>query len=107
MKEKIKNLLAFCGRAWRGGVKGKFGLLLALFALIGFARMFMGKVSVQNFAMAAWRLEKEQAQLAAEQEKLAGIERHIELFQNYSPDYIEEVSLKYLNMGDPKTRIIK
>jgi hypothetical protein len=27
--------------------------------------------------------------------------------QNYSPDYVEELGLKYLNIGDPKTKILK
>ena len=38
MKEKIKNLFSFLGRAWSGGIRGKAGIALSLFA--GF--MFIG-----------------------------------------------------------------
>ena len=36
MKDKIKNLFGFIGRAWRGGVRGKFGVFFAAFALLAF-----------------------------------------------------------------------
>ena len=32
---------------------------------------------------------------------------HIDLVQKNSPDYIEELGLKRLNMGDAKTKILK
>ena len=107
MKGKIKNLLNFIGRAWSGGVRGKIGLAFALFAAFMFVQMFLGDVSIQRFAINAWRLNGEQKQLAAEQNKLDSLHRHIELLQSYSPDYVEELGLKYLNIGDPKTKILK
>ena len=107
MKQKIKELLRFLVSGWRGGLRGKVGVVCALFACAMFVRLFFGEVTVQRFVMNIWRLEREQTQLAAEQEKLSLVEHHISLLQDHSPDYVEELSQKYLNMGDPNLRILK
>ena len=107
MKEKIKELLSFTGSAWRGSMRGKIGLVLALFAIFVFIRMFVGETSVQGFVMNYWRQAAEQKQLTAEQAKLAEVSRNVHLIQNHSPDYIEELAQKHLNLGDPRVRILK
>lgn len=107
MKEKIKNFFGFIGRAWTDGIYGKFGIVMLVFALFIFVRMFWGDVNVQKLIINVWRLHGEQEQLAAEQEKLQKIQRHIELLQGYSADYVEELGLKYLNIGDAKYKILK
>ena len=107
MKEKIKNFFGFIGRAWSGGWHGKFGVLATIFAAFSFIRIFWGDVNVQNFIINIWRLNDEQEQLVMEQNKLDAINRHIELLQGYSADYVEELGLKYLNIGDPDTKILK
>ncbi len=107
MKEKIKNFFGFIGRAWSDGIYGKFGIVMLVFALFIFVRMFWGDVNVQKLIINVWRLHGEQEQLAAEVEKLQKIQRHIELLQGYSADYVEELGLKYLNIGDAKYKILK
>ncbi|MCL1785902.1 MAG: hypothetical protein FWG39_02000 [Alphaproteobacteria bacterium] len=107
MKEKIKELLSFAAGAWRGGMRGKIGLLMALFALFAFGRMFVGTTSVQGFIAGNFRLAREQKQLAAEQAKLAEMTEHVRLIQDRSPDFIEELAQKHLNLGDPNLRILK
>ncbi len=107
MKKKIKNLFSFIGRAWSGGIRGKFGVLACLFALFMFLRIFWGDVNVQGFVLNIWRLNKEQATLDAERAKLDTLKRHIELLESYSPDYVSEIGLKYLNIGDSKYKILK
>lgn len=107
MKEKIKNLFSFIGRAWSGSFRGKIGVLLSIFAAFMFVRIFWGEVNLQKFIINIWRMNAEQEQLITEQEKLETINRHIELLQGYSPDYVEELGLKYLNIGDPKAKILK
>ena len=107
MKGKIKNLFSFIGRAWSDGVRGKLGVALAIFATITFVGLFWGDVSLQRFGMNVWHLGQERAHLAAEQSTLNEIKHHIELLQNYSPDYIEELGLRYLNIGDPRVKILK
>jgi len=57
--------------------------------------------------MNIWRLNAAQTQLQAEQAKLEQLEKHIQLVQRNSPDYIEELGLKRLNIGDSKTKILK
>ena len=42
MREKIKNLFGFVGRAWSGGIRGKVGILFAIFAGFMFIRIFWG-----------------------------------------------------------------
>ena len=107
MKEKIKNFFGFLGRAWRGGLRGKAGIFLTLFALVMFGRVFFGEVTVQNFVMGIWRLDAEQQQLTSEVERQNALRRDIDLLQGYSADYVEELGLKYLNIGDPNFKILK
>ena len=107
MKEKIKKFFGFIRRAWSGGFRGKFGVITTVFAAFAFIRIFWGDVNVQNFIINIWRLDAEQEQLATETKKLETINRHIELLQGYSADYVEELGLKYLNIGDPDVKILK
>ncbi|MBR2011961.1 MAG: hypothetical protein IKA08_01700 [Alphaproteobacteria bacterium] len=107
MKGKIKNLFSFIGRAWSGGIRGKFGVMALIFALFMFLRMFWGDVNVQNFVINIWRLNGEQETLATERAKLDALNRHIDLLKSYSPDYVSEMGLKYLNIGDEKYKILK
>lgn len=107
MKEKIKNLFNFLGRAWRGGFRGKMGILFALFAAFMFVRIFWGDVNVTRFVANIWHLDTAREQLATNVAELEKLNRHIELLQSYSPDYVEELGLKYLNIGDPKIKILK
>ena len=107
MKEKIKNFFGFIGRAWIGGWRGKVGILLALFAVFMFVRMFVGYNNVQRFAINIWHLNHERVILEQQTQKLHELRHHIQLLQNYSPDYVEELGLQYLNIGDPKYKILK
>ena len=107
MKEKIKNLFAFMGRAWTAGFHGKLGVIMTLVAVFWSIGIFTGKTTLQGFIANIWRLNAAQVQLQQEQEKLNQLEHHIELVQQNSPDYIEELGLQRLNMGDSKTKILK
>ena len=107
MKGKIKKLFKFLGSAWSGGARGKLGIVFALFAGFMFIGMFWGDVSIQRFGYNVWQLGNERDQLSTEQQTLNELHRHIELLQNYSPDYVEELGLKYLNIGDPRVKILK
>lgn len=107
MKGKIKNLFTFLGSAWSGGARGKLGIILTLFAGFMFVGMFWGDVSIQRFGYNLWQLGNEREQLVAEQTTLKELQHHIALLQNYSPDYVEELGLKYLNIGDPRVKILK
>jgi hypothetical protein len=105
--EKIKNIFIFIGRGWSQSIRGKIGVVALLFALFVIVRMFFGTVSVQKFVMNTWKLDAEEKQLAMEKEKLENVQNHIILIQKHSPDYVEELGLKYLNIGDPNAKILK
>ena len=107
MKDKIKNLFEFIGRAWRGGIRGKFGVFFAAFALLAFVRIFFGEVNVGRFVTNIWHLDAEHAELAAAEKRLETIQNHIKLLKSYSPDYVSELGLRYLNVGDPEFKILK
>ena len=107
MKEKIKNFFGFIGRAWVGGFHGKIGIACAIFALFMFIRMFSGERNVQSFVMNIWHLNHERAELASLEQTRNTLAHHIELLKSGSPDYIEELGLQYLNIGDPKYKILK
>lgn len=107
MKEKIKNLFAFTGRAWSAGFHGKLGVIMVIIAVFWSVGIFTGKTTLQGFIVNIWRLNAAQEQLQQEQTKLAKLQQHISLVQKNSPDYIEELGLKRLNMGDAKTKILK
>lgn len=107
MKEKIKNLFAFMGRAWTAGIHGKLGVIMVIVALFWSIGIFTGKTTIQGFIMNIWRLNAAETRLQQEQEKLTKLQKHIDLVQKNSPDYIEELGLKRLNMGDSKTKILK
>jgi cell division protein FtsB len=105
--EKIKNFFGFIGRAWTAGPRGKLGIAFAVFALFMFIRMFMGDMNIQRFIMNAWNLNRERAELAERTQVRNTLQHHIDLLKNGSPDYVEELGLQYLNIGDPKFRILK
>lgn len=107
MKGKIKNLFHFIGRAWSGGTYGKFGILFATFGIFMFAGVFQGDASIQRFIVNSWKLQDAYEQRDSEQRTLNKIENHIELIKTNSPDYINELGLQYLNIGDSKLKILK
>lgn len=107
MREKIKNFFAFAGRAWSGGIRGKIGVLCLIFAGFMFIGIFWGDVSIQKFVINIWHLNEEQEQLVIETEKLETIKHHLYLIENNSSDYLQEMGIKYLNVGDPEIKVLK
>ena len=107
MKEKIKYFFGFIGRAWTGGWRGRIGIACTMFAVYMFVRMYVGYNKVQHFAINMWHLNNERAELETQRAKLDEIRMHIQLLRDYSPDYVEELGLQYLNIGDPKFKILK
>lgn len=107
MKGKIKNLLKFIARAWSGGGRGKLGIVLMLFASFMFIGLFWGDVNIQRFVSNIFHLNAQQEHLLNERATLDKLQQHIELLQNYSSDYVEELGLKYLNIGAPDAKILK
>lgn len=107
MKDKIKNLFIFISDAWRGGIRGKAGVFFAIFGAFMFVRIFLGDVNITRFVGNIWHLNTEKTELVTEKQKLETINHHIQLLENYSPDYVEELGLRYLNIGDSEFRVLK
>ena len=109
MKEKIKNLFAFLKSAWSAGSRGKWGIILMLISIFFFARLFYGNRNIQSFIMNAWHLNRERAELAIAEKQLEQIQNHIYLLQhpNSSSDYIQELGLQTLNLGDADFKELK
>ncbi len=109
MWEKIKNLFSFFKSAWVAGARGKWGIFFMIIALFFFVRLFFGTQNIQNFVINAWHLNRDRTILAAEQAKLQQIQRHVYLLKHNenSADYIEELGLKTLNLGNPEFKELK
>ncbi len=109
MKEKIKNFFDFVKRAWMAGPRGKLGIVLLLLALFFFIRLFYGTQNVQSFIVNAWTLNRARSELSIAQKKLDKIHHHIYLLQHpgNQADYLEEMWLKTLNVGDPEFKELK
>jgi hypothetical protein len=109
MKEKIKEFFDFVKRAWVAGWRGKVGLALLIFSLFFFVRLFSGTPNIPGFIRNMIRLNHEQTALTNAQNDLENIKTHVYLLQhpNSAPDYIEELGLKTLNLGNPEFKELK
>ena len=109
MKEKIKNFFAFIKSAWAAGPRGRWGIAFMIFAIFFFGRLFCGNQNIQSFIINAWHLNRERAELQVAQKQLQQIQHHIYLLQhpNSSSDYIQELGLQTLNLGDSDFKELK
>ena len=69
----------------------------------------MGTQNVQSFVLNMWKLNHEKQELTVAQNNLKQLQQHIYLLQhpNNSADYIEELGLKTLNLGDSNFKELK
>ena len=109
MKEKIKNFFAFLKSAWDCGPRGKIGIVLLILAMFFFVRLFVGTQNIPDYIISATKLNHERKELALLQKDLNQIQHHVYLLQRpyVSSDYIEELGLKTLNLGNPEFRELK
>ena len=109
MKEKIKNFFAFVKSAWVAGPRGRWGILFMLLSIFFFVRLFCGTQNIQGFIINAWNLNRERTELEIAQKQLQQIQHHIYLLQhpNSSSDYIQELGLQTLNLGDKDFKELK
>ena len=107
MLEKIKSAFAilFDGtfKSWRGFL-GMAMILFSLYFLIG---LFTGVASIQHYIRNLRNTKTSDTRISAKQKELSMINLHIKLIQEHSPDFVSEMAIKYLNMGDPNSSIIK
>ncbi|MDR0449345.1 MAG: septum formation initiator family protein [Rickettsiales bacterium] len=107
MFTKIKQLLEFLRLALRSGPAGLLGvLLIPLFLYLLYAAIFAEGGLVQFIQRTRDADRMEQA-VAYKRAALGDLNLRIELIKNRSPDYMEELIQKNLNMAAPGTRILK
>jgi cell division protein FtsB len=109
MKEKIKNLFIFLKSAWTISTRGKIGIAMMFAALVFFVQIFIGNQNIQSYAINIGKLNHARRELAVLQKNLNQIQHHIYLLQRPNPDsdYIEELGLKTLNLGNPEFKELK
>jgi cell division protein FtsB len=109
MKEKIKNLFIFMTNAWTTSSRGKFGIILFLVAFVFFIRIFVGNQNIQSYVINIGKLNHARRELTVLQTELKQIQHHIYLLQRPNPDsdYIEELGLKTMNLGNPEFKELK
>ena len=107
MKNKIKVLFNYILSSCRDWY-GRFGLIFIIISIILLIRLlFFGNTNFIKYVSNIWKLKHLTNDLVLAEKNLEDISKHIELIEKRSPDYIEELSIKYLNMSEPKARILR
>ena len=107
MWEKIKSIAGIFVRGATGGALGFLGAAMILVSIYFLAGLFTGTTNVQNYIRNRRALGNTDAKIAELTRRLETENLHIKLLQSHSPDFISEMALKHLNLGDPKMMILK
>ncbi|MDR1071931.1 MAG: hypothetical protein LBL21_04800 [Rickettsiales bacterium] len=107
MWEKIKSMTGILIRGTLGGWRGALGALMAGLSVYFFVGLFTGVASVQNYFKNRVALGRADEKIAVLRKQLDAENLHIELLQKHSPDFISEMALRHLNLGDPQLMILK
>ena len=107
MGEKIKSLALTFVRGATGGLQGFIGAALTIISVCFLAGLFTGTTNIQTYFRNRNALGNTDAKIESLQGQLDAANLHIKLIQSHSPDFISEMALKYLNLGDPKMMILK
>jgi cell division protein FtsB len=104
---KIKSMLGVLLRGTFGGWQGALGALMIGVSLYFSIGLFNGVASIQNYFKNRIALGRADEKIAVLQKQLDAENLHIKLLQEHSPDFISEMALRHLNLGDPKLLILK
>jgi len=107
MRDKIKSAIGIFFRGATSSVQGAFGAALTLLSFYLLFGLFSGDASIQNYISHQRALRTADAKTRHLADELETTERHIELIQRHSPDFISEMAAKHLNLGDPEVMMIK
>lgn len=107
MWQKIKSVLLVFVRGAFSSWKGFLGAVMIVASIYLFTGLFTGIASVQNYIKNARALNKADDKIAAIRSELETTNRHIKLLLDHSPDFVSEMAVKYLNLGDPNAKVIK
>ena len=103
IKSIIKRVIAATFVS-RQGFVGAFLTALAIYFCVG---LVTGTANIQNYFRNRATLAQTDAKIADLGRQLEVENRNIKLLQSHSPDFVSEMALRHLNMGDPKIMMIK
>lgn len=107
MWEKIKSAFMVLLRGMFMSKQGFAGAVMVFISMYFLVEMFTGVASVQNYVKNRRSLNAADSKIEGKTDDLALLNLHIKLLQDVSPDFVAEMAAKYLNLGDPKTLLIK
>jgi cell division protein FtsB len=107
MWDKIKSAFTVFFTGMFSSMRGFLGAAMVAVSVYFFVGLFTGVASIQNYIKNLNSMHTSTSRIEAEQQKLDTINHHIKLLQEHSPDFVSEMALRHLNMGDPKSLIIK
>jgi len=107
MWDKIKSALGVFFRGAFQSLSGFAGAAMVLLSLYFCFDLLTGTASLQNFIKNRRDLGRADTAIEIRQKQLDKVNMHIRLIQEHSPDFISEMALRHLNLGDPKVLIIK
>ncbi|MDR2685366.1 MAG: hypothetical protein LBB23_01170 [Rickettsiales bacterium] len=107
MNRKIKELLEFLRLALLGGWQGFVGILLIPFAVYILYHIVFADGGVLNLIHKLRAEERVSSEIEDKRARLNDLNMRINLIKNHSPDYIEELMIKHLNMADPNVKVLK
>jgi hypothetical protein len=104
---KIKSILGIFLRGMFGSWRGALGAALIALSIYLFIGFFTGTANIRNYIKNMAALRRADAIIEDKQKKLDETNLHIKLLQEYSPDFVSEMALRHLNIGDPELFMIK
>ena len=107
MLEKIKSIFRVFFKGAIQSFPGFIGAAMVVLSVYFVIGLFTGTANIQNLVRNRIALSKADGKIAAAEEQLDRVNLHIKLLQEHSKDFISEMALKHLNLGDPNLLIIK
>jgi len=107
MWEKIKSVILFFVRGSVQGWRGPLGAAMIIFSVYLCFGFFTGVTNIQNYIRNLRELERIDARTEMTRKRLEATNRHLKLLSEHSPDFVSEMALRHLNMGDPAMMIIR
>jgi hypothetical protein len=104
---KIKSALAVFFRGAFSGMHGFIGAALIVFSVWLWVGFFTGAANIQNYIRGLRNVGAADARIDALRARLNRTELRIKLLQEHSPDFVAEMGLVHLNLGDPALKEIK
>ncbi|MDR2769886.1 MAG: hypothetical protein LBB08_00370 [Rickettsiales bacterium] len=104
---KIKSAFGILFRGMFASFYGFAGAVLTAISVWLCVGLFTGAANIRSYVRNRRTLRESDAKIAALAKELAKTNMHIKLLQDHSPDFVSEMALQKLNLGDSETMILK